>query len=64
MLNDGILSIDETEGEEISLTAEGPQLTEEERERATGHPHVHEGGKYTTKEKVLTKIIIYSKLKM
>ena len=33
MLNDGILSIDETEGEEISLTAEGPQLTEEERLR-------------------------------
>ena len=33
MLNDGILSIDETEGEEISLTAEGPQFTEEERLR-------------------------------
>ena len=33
MLNDGILSIDETEGEEISLTAEGPQLTEEEKLR-------------------------------
>jgi hypothetical protein len=29
----GILDIDETEGEEISLTAEGPQLTEEERLR-------------------------------
>ena len=33
MLNDGILSIDETEGEDISLTAEGPQFTEEERLR-------------------------------
>ena len=33
MLNNGILSIDETEGEEISLTAEAPQLTEEERLR-------------------------------
>ena len=33
MLNNGILDIDENEGEEISLTAEGPQLTEEERLR-------------------------------
>ncbi len=33
MLSNGILDIDETEGEEISLTAEGPQLTEEERLR-------------------------------
>ena len=33
MLNDGILSIDETEGEEISLTAELPsdQFTDEEK---------------------------------
>ena len=33
MLSNGILDIDETEGEEISLTAEGPQFTEEERLR-------------------------------
>jgi len=33
MLSNGILDIEETEGEEISLTAEGPQLTEEERLR-------------------------------
>ena len=33
MLNNGILSIDETEGEEISLTAELPsdQFTDEEK---------------------------------
>ena len=33
MLSNGILDIEETEGEEISLTAEGPQFTEEERLR-------------------------------
>ncbi len=33
MLSNGILDIDETEGEDISLTAEGPQLTEEEKLR-------------------------------
>ena len=33
MLSNGILDIEDTEGEEISLTAEGPQLTEEERLR-------------------------------
>ena len=31
MLSNGILDIEDTEGEEISLTAESPQLTEEER---------------------------------
>ena len=33
MLSNGILDIEDTEGEEISLTAEAPQLTEEERLR-------------------------------
>jgi hypothetical protein len=33
MLSNGILDIEDTEGEEISLTAEGPQLTEEEKLR-------------------------------
>jgi hypothetical protein len=33
MLSNGILDIEDTEGEEISLTAEGPQLTEEEQLR-------------------------------
>jgi len=33
MLSNGILDIEDTEGEEISLTAEGPQLTDEERLR-------------------------------
>ena len=33
MLSNGILDIEDTEGEEISLTAEGPQLTEGERLR-------------------------------
>ena len=33
MLSNGILDIDETEGEKISLTAEGPQFTEEEKLR-------------------------------
>ena len=33
MLSNGILDIEDTEGEEISLTAERPQLTEEERLR-------------------------------
>ena len=40
---------------ETGGTKSWKELTEEERERETGHPHVHEGGKYTTKEKVLTK---------
>ncbi len=33
MLSNGILDIEDTEGEEISLTAEAPQLTEEEKLR-------------------------------
>ena len=33
MLSNGILDIEDTEGEEISLTAESPQLTEEEKLR-------------------------------
>ena len=55
MLSNGILDIEDTEGEEISLTAEGPQFTEDIFRTISREELIQE----QRKDRLLSKVIYF-----